>query len=161
MGAGGSAQNAANLASQIDAEKQSALLAQDQDGGVVDVAQAWQVLVQLVNEEEFKNGLAQFQRTHCRSFEDQAENKLEYTIIHCKYMQLIEAWLEARMIAYLPGFSMAHFLTELPAYIQAGGVAGPEAEKTMELLSSCADFGSFKEMMMDASARLLFAAEAP
>lgn len=87
------------------------------------------------------------------------ENKLIYTTIHNEYMQLIEMWIEGRMVQMIPCFSMESFLPELNEFIQSGAADRGDAKKVVDLLNSWADFPSFKEKMLDASKLVFFAIE--
>lgn len=74
-------------------------------------------------------------------------------------MQLIDTWIEGRMVHVIPGFSMETFLPELNNFIQSGAADHGDAKKVVDLLNSWADFISFKEMMIDASKLVFFAIE--
>merc|ERR1712070_1139686 len=68
--------------------------------------------------------------------------------IHNEYSELIEKYLEERLAASLPGFSMETFLDEL--------VARGEDEvdhAVFDMLMSLAEFESFKQQMLDYGAK--------
>eukprot|EP00435_Cladocopium_sp_Y103_P035280 s3059_g9.t1 len=124
-----------------------------------DINYCFQVMMQCINDPQFIQTLRTFERKHCREFEEQEENKLTYTTIHNEYMQLIEMWIEGRMVQMIPGFSMESFLPELNEFIQSGAADRGDAKKVVDLLNSWADFPSFKEKMLDASKLVFFAIE--
>lgn len=83
-----------------------------------------------------------FFKAHMDVFVDMEENKLEYTPIHQKYVDLLEASFATRLTRDVPHFDMTEFLTmiedrkeEIPGDI-------------MDLLSSLDDFEMFKSMIL-------------
>ncbi|KAJ3005010.1 ADP-ribosylation factor-like protein 2-binding protein [Thoreauomyces humboldtii] len=79
---------------------------------------------------------------HCEVFTDDEENKLVYTPIFQDYVKLIEQFIEKRLRARLPWFSMASFLGMIKSRQESldGDV--------FDVLSSLADFDAFKELML-------------
>eukprot|EP00798_Chlamydomonas_sp_ICE-L_P010139 gene10139-8040_t len=83
-----------------------------------------------------------FCKEHCTSFEDPEENKLEQTLIFEAYTQLVEAGIESRLKAVIPGFDMASLLGTLQARKEEF------VSDIYDLLLSIVDFESFKETMI-------------
>lgn len=83
-----------------------------------------------------------FCKKNCIHFEDNDENKLIYTDLFSKYTEMVEAVIEARLKAAVPGFDMMDFMQMLDE----------RREELMgdvfELLVSLGDFEAFKEVML-------------
>lgn len=80
-------------------------------------------------------------RSHCPP-QDNDENKLIYTDLFARYTEMIEAAIEARLRAAVPGFDMGAFMAQCDA----------RKEELMgdvfDLLLSLGDFEAFKEVML-------------
>jgi len=93
-------------------------------------------------EGEFPTVLRDFIRENCHVFEEGDENPHMYMDIFQMYATQIESFLEQELKKVMPDFSMNSFLKQLD---------GREEEispDTLELLTSLADFQTFKEMMI-------------
>eukprot|EP00798_Chlamydomonas_sp_ICE-L_P016060 gene16060-22197_t len=91
---------------------------------------------------EFGDQRDSFCQQHCTVFEDNEENKLEYTVIFSAYTEMIESGINSRLKQIIPGFDMTAFLSML----------APRKDELMDevfdLLCSMGDFESFKETML-------------
>ena len=54
-------------------------------------------LAQIVQSQSFKENQKEFFAQHCQKFDDEEENKLEYTTIHKQYEDMVEAEIKAKM----------------------------------------------------------------
>lgn len=60
-------------------------------------------------EDEFEERQNNFCKQHCQIFENAEENKLEYMDIYKRYTELIECYLEQRLLEEVEDFSMDKF----------------------------------------------------
>ncbi|XP_022246438.1 ADP-ribosylation factor-like protein 2-binding protein isoform X2 [Limulus polyphemus] len=97
----------------------------------------------IIMEPEFQELQKDFFDKYCTVFEDKEENKLEYTTIFNHYTELIESYIEQRLIERLPQFSMVSFLEEMKA--RSSELDG----EIFEMLLSFTDFLTFKEILLD------------
>lgn len=91
---------------------------------------------------EFEEQRESFCREHCMIFEDNDENKLEYTTVFSAYTQMVEAGIDSRLKAVIPGFDMTAFLNVLTKR------KDELMSEVFDLLCSMGDFESFKEVML-------------
>jgi hypothetical protein len=96
---------------------------------------------------EWKAPILSFIETHCVSFDDEDENKLEYTSIHKEFKTLAEGLIEG-MITQL-GASNDDFAE---AFEKANDTLG--FQKVKKILASIDDFQTFKRMMAKKNADL-------
>jgi ADP-ribosylation factor 2-binding protein len=66
-------------------------------------------LQDLVIEDQFTEIQQSFMDKHYRHFENVDENKLIYTDIHKQYIELIEAYIERKLLEKCPQFNMESF----------------------------------------------------
>ena len=81
-----------------------------------------------------------FCERHCDIFEDTEENKLEYTEIFRQYTETVEASLEAKLQARIPGFRMQHFESLLKSREE-----DEISADIFDILLSFGDFNEFKQ----------------
>ena len=56
-----------------------------------------QELAVIIQSQSFKENQKEFFAQHCQVFDAEAENKLEYTAIHKKYEEMVEAEIKAKI----------------------------------------------------------------
>jgi len=93
-------------------------------------------------EGEFPSVLKNFMRENCHVFEEGDENPHMYMDIFQMYATQIESFLEEELRKEMPEFAMNSFLKQLE---DREDEISPD---TLELLTSLADFQTFKEMMI-------------
>mmetsp|Transcript_3630 Transcript_3630/g.12893 ORF Transcript_3630/g.12893 Transcript_3630/m.12893 type:complete len:148 (-) Transcript_3630:1314-1757(-) len=94
-------------------------------------------------DDEFHDLQRKFANEHSAVFEDTDENKIIYTELFGKYTELIEGFLDARLKATIPDFSMHDFMELLIAREEE-----MRSSDVFDVLVSCADFTTFKELML-------------
>lgn len=95
----------------------------------------------IMMDEEFNKRVGEFTEKHCSLFEDNDENKLEYTSVFSEYTSMIEEYIEEKLGAAIQSFDMAAFCARL--------AASPEdLPDALDTLSALADFEAFKAMML-------------
>mmetsp|Transcript_25733 Transcript_25733/g.66270 ORF Transcript_25733/g.66270 Transcript_25733/m.66270 type:complete len:350 (-) Transcript_25733:129-1178(-) len=99
-----------------------------------------------VRSPEFQRRSVDFVDSNCDVFEFAEENKLEYTEIHKRYQDEVEAYL----LENLEGVDMELLVGKLPDLIKQGYEMDAESAKTLDLLTNFGDFETFKEMMLTA-----------
>jgi ADP-ribosylation factor 2-binding protein len=95
-------------------------------------------------DDEFQELQSKFFAKYCNEFEETDENKFSYTAIFEEYMATVEAYIEARLEAEIPGFDMEEFLAQIEARGEEE-VCGD----VFDLLLTFTDFARFKELMLD------------
>ena len=99
-------------------------------------------LQDVIMDPRFQDRQTRFCRAHCREFDDTAENKLCYTPLFQEYTELIEQYIQRRLAAAVPGFSMDAFV----------GMLGTRQDEicgdAFDVLLSCGDFAEFKGLML-------------
>mmetsp|Transcript_53184 Transcript_53184/g.77943 ORF Transcript_53184/g.77943 Transcript_53184/m.77943 type:complete len:221 (-) Transcript_53184:8-670(-) len=100
-------------------------------------------LEDIMMDDEFQQMQADFAAQHCNHFEATDENKLIYTEIFSKYTELIEGYLDTRLKQNLETFSMPAFMEMLMTREEE-----MKASDVFDVLVSCADFETFKELML-------------
>lgn len=93
--------------------------------------------------EEFQETQGRFINDNCETFEETDENKLCYTIIHNKYITMIENLLDRELKKRMAKFSMEDFMSDLQKH--KNELDG----EVFEMLYTLTDFVLFKEMMLD------------
>jgi len=109
--------------------------------------QAVSAVDDVLAEKGFMDALKDFTSKHCDTFEASDENKLEYTPIFQEYAQLVESFVERRLVER--GVDLDQFMKDLPAYLDSAD-AHPRTGAVLELLSSFDSFLAFKDMMLEA-----------
>ena len=99
-------------------------------------------LQEIVINEEFEDLQNSFFKKYCTHFENTEENKLIYMDIFKKYKDTIEGYIEDQLQAMIPDFDMDEFAKLLPDRKEEID------DQLLELLTSFADFGTFKEIMI-------------
>lgn len=99
-------------------------------------------LEELLFNEEFMDEQSSFFEKNCEVFEDQAENKLEYTEIFNQYKITTENVIERSLRSRISGFTMRKFEKLLST--RSDQLSG----EVFDLLLSLADFSEFKETMI-------------
>ncbi|XP_054026260.1 ADP-ribosylation factor-like protein 2-binding protein [Dryobates pubescens] len=97
----------------------------------------------IIMDEDFQMLQRSFLEKHYQEFDDSEENKLIYTAIFNDYISLVEKYIEGKLLAWLPGFSMAAFTMALQQHQEemAGDI--------FDMLLTFTDFLAFKEMFLD------------
>mmetsp|Transcript_16514 Transcript_16514/g.35717 ORF Transcript_16514/g.35717 Transcript_16514/m.35717 type:complete len:228 (+) Transcript_16514:298-981(+) len=99
-------------------------------------------LEDILMDPEFEDTREAFCKSNCKEFEDNDENKLSYTVIFSKYTEMVEAVIESKLKARIPGFDMGDFMSML------GARKDELMSDVFDLLVSLADFETFKEVML-------------
>ncbi|CAD7929758.1 unnamed protein product [Amoebophrya sp. A25] len=102
-------------------------------------------LEDIVIGDPFQKLMKEFSDTHCGTFEDTEENKLEYMDIFSKWTTSIEGFLEKNLKFAIPGFVMKDFIEMLS---ERKNIEEEIVEEVLELLLSVNDFETFKQMML-------------
>ncbi|KAM6926530.1 ADP-ribosylation factor-like protein 2-binding protein [Lycodopsis pacificus] len=97
----------------------------------------------IIIEEEFQQLQEAFMEQHYLEFEDSDENKLSYTPIFNKYVDLLEKHLEQQLMERIPTFNMNTFMKWLMQNKEE--VPGD----IFDLMLTFTDFMSFKEMFLE------------
>mmetsp|Transcript_114191 Transcript_114191/g.271820 ORF Transcript_114191/g.271820 Transcript_114191/m.271820 type:complete len:389 (-) Transcript_114191:123-1289(-) len=93
--------------------------------------------------------VAQFVDTNCLEFEDQEENKLEYTLVHNAFKQLVEDLLAAHLA------ELEISTEEFTSFCEYGLSGSNELHRSLvEQLISVEDFLVFKAMMLKRNSEL-------
>ncbi|CAL8070461.1 unnamed protein product [Calicophoron daubneyi] len=100
-------------------------------------------LEDIMMSDEFQETQEKFIDENCYAFEDSDENKLCYTEIHQKYVDVVERLIERQLSERMPEFSMAAFMQNLTAHRDE--LDG----EVFDMLYTFTDFLAFKEMMLD------------
>jgi len=79
---------------------------------------------------------------HCQIFDDNDENKIEYTEIFNRYTTLIESTIDTKLLQKLPNFNMRRFEEMLLSRQDEMDT------EIFDLLLSLSDFDEFKEIML-------------
>ncbi|KAI9337890.1 the ARF-like 2 binding protein BART-domain-containing protein [Zopfochytrium polystomum] len=103
-------------------------------------------LEELLMDDDFVAQQRTFMEKHCHHFSDDDENKLVYMDVFREYTDGVERFLERKLTASLPWFSMADFMGMLESRADADPTAA-EGD-VFEMLASLGDFGAFKDMML-------------
>ncbi|CAD7941848.1 unnamed protein product [Amoebophrya sp. A120] len=103
-------------------------------------------LEDIVVSDQFQKTMTDFCKTHCQSFADNEENKLEYTEIFSKWTKTIESYLELKLREAIDGFRMQDFLQLLGE--REAKIEDEIVEEVLELLLSVNDFSTFKQLML-------------
>ena len=99
-------------------------------------------LEEILFDDTFMREQSDFFEQHCDIFEDNEENKIEYTQIFEKFKSVTENIIEQRLKSSLKGFSMRKFEKML-------SVRGDElGGEVFDFLLSLSDFSEFKEAML-------------
>eukprot|EP00735_Rhodelphis_limneticus_P013131 TRINITY_DN6655_c0_g1::TRINITY_DN6655_c0_g1_i1::g.20285::m.20285 TRINITY_DN6655_c0_g1::TRINITY_DN6655_c0_g1_i1::g.20285 ORF type:complete len:209 (-),score=43.90,sp/Q5ZKW5/AR2BP_CHICK/44.96/5e-32,ARL2_Bind_BART/PF11527.3/5.4e-27 TRINITY_DN6655_c0_g1_i1:540-1166(-) len=101
-------------------------------------------LEDILMDDAFVRTQNQFLAKHCGVFEDNEENKLEYTSLFEEYNQLVEQYLERRLTEEIPNFSM----DKLARLLETRTKEELEGD-VFDLLLTISDFISFRELMID------------
>ncbi|XP_034391095.1 ADP-ribosylation factor-like protein 2-binding protein isoform X2 [Cyclopterus lumpus] len=97
----------------------------------------------IIMEEEFQQLQQSFMEKHYLEFEDSDENKLSYTPIFDKYVDLLEKHLEQQLMERIPAFNMNTFIKRLMQHKEE--VPGD----IFDMLLTFTDFMAFKEMFLE------------
>jgi hypothetical protein len=114
---------------------------------------AWTACGKVVSAAKFCSELDEFVADNCEAFSADDENKLEYTDIHVRYVEMAEKQLEAGLNEAMgPSFNMDGFLMQVEPFID-GGLQGIDDDdensaQTLEVLTNFTDFEAFKQMML-------------
>jgi len=100
-------------------------------------------LEEVVMDPDFTEKQSSFILKYCGHFEGGEENKLIYSDIFNSYVDLIEKYIEQRLAASVPDFSMEEFM-------QALSSCGEDemSADVFDMLLSLGDFDNFKDMML-------------
>ena len=103
-------------------------------------------LAAIVGSESFKEMQRDFFAQHCEKFDDEEENKLEYTEIHKQYEELVEAQVREQ----LGDEKLNKIVAGLRDYIDSASAETKSIEvlEAIEVLSSLGDFMEFKHVML-------------
>eukprot|EP01041_Mallomonas_annulata_P002739 gene2739-5394_t len=99
-------------------------------------------LEEVILDEEFNIQQTEYCDRHCDIFEDNDENKLEYTDIFQEYTSFIERIIESNLTEKIPDFSMQKFEKLLST--RSDQLSGD----VFDLLISLGDFNEFKQLML-------------
>ncbi|KAK7873075.1 hypothetical protein R5R35_000358 [Gryllus longicercus] len=94
-------------------------------------------------EDEFQNQQKCFLERYWQEFDYGEENKLSYMDIFKEYINVIEKYIEVRLINKIPNFSMEEFIHQLQE--RKDELDG----EVFEILDTFSDFMAFKEMFLD------------
>eukprot|EP00961_Rhodomonas_salina_P272114 3677257-Rhodomonas_salina.2 len=100
-------------------------------------------LEDIMMDDAFQKMQNDFAAQHCSVFEDTDENKLIYTDIFKKYTEMIETYVEEKLQETIRGFSMQTFTQSLIEREEE-----MNASDVFDMLVSCSDFETFKEIML-------------
>ncbi|EKX54011.1 hypothetical protein GUITHDRAFT_100262 [Guillardia theta CCMP2712] len=100
-------------------------------------------LEDIIMDDEFHDLQRKFAVKAPCHYDDTDENKIIYTELFGKYTELIEGFLDARLKATIPDFSMHDFMELLIAREEE-----MRSSDVFDVLVSCADFTTFKELML-------------
>eukprot|EP00274_Cyanoptyche_gloeocystis_P005538 CAMPEP_0196667802 /NCGR_PEP_ID=MMETSP1086-20130531/65280_1 /TAXON_ID=77921 /ORGANISM="Cyanoptyche gloeocystis , Strain SAG4.97" /LENGTH=391 /DNA_ID=CAMNT_0042005161 /DNA_START=88 /DNA_END=1264 /DNA_ORIENTATION=- len=100
-------------------------------------------LEEIVMDPDFTQKQRSFILKHCVHFEEGEENKLIYSDIFNSYVDLLEKYIEQRLAASVPDFSMEEFMKVL----SSRGENEMSAD-VFDMLLSLGDFDNFKDMML-------------
>ena len=85
----------------------------------------------IIQEDAFKAMLDDFAAKNHEVFDPTAdENKLEYTVLHQQYQQMLEAHIEGKLVD--AAVDLGGFLAALPTYVESAG-AHERTEKVLGL----------------------------
>ncbi|XP_076042571.1 ADP-ribosylation factor-like protein 2-binding protein isoform X2 [Oratosquilla oratoria] len=118
------------------------VLAADTCEGSLLIDTVFGYLQDILLSEDFGKLQDEFMEQYCGCFEDEEENKLEYTSIFQEYTTLLEQHIEKELQTRLSGFNMGKFLGDLAQY--EGQLDGD----VMDLLLTLTDFLAFKNAMI-------------
>eukprot|EP00192_Tetraselmis_astigmatica_P011572 CAMPEP_0117680280 /NCGR_PEP_ID=MMETSP0804-20121206/18265_1 /TAXON_ID=1074897 /ORGANISM="Tetraselmis astigmatica, Strain CCMP880" /LENGTH=349 /DNA_ID=CAMNT_0005489761 /DNA_START=77 /DNA_END=1126 /DNA_ORIENTATION=+ len=115
----------------------------------MDTAKVLKVIDGIITEPAFMTTCKDFVNKHCETFEDDLENKLEYTTLHEEYMNTVESHIEDGIVNALgPDFDMAGFMDALPAYLKKESQKADGVAETIDFLHGFGEFENFKDMML-------------
>lgn len=97
----------------------------------------------IVMDEEFQVLQHSFLEKYFHEFDDSEENRFIYTDIHTEYVNLVEKYLNNRLLEKIPQFSLPEFMNQM---INRKNELDGEI---FELLLTFSDFLTFKEMILD------------
>lgn len=100
-------------------------------------------LQDVVFDPKFNAAQIKFFKENCMAFDETEENKMEYFDIFGKYKQMIELYIEKRLIEKIKGFKMSTFLKMLEKR------AGQIDDQLADTLLSCTDFLLFKKLILE------------
>ncbi|GAB9470525.1 hypothetical protein Gpo141_00007769 [Globisporangium polare] len=100
------------------------------------------VLQDLLIDPDFVNMQSDFCLENCEVFENVTENKLIYTSIFSEYTNLIESFLEQRLMEKLEYFSMDELCRQMQEHEDEIPL------DVIDVLQSCFDFEEFKCLML-------------
>ena len=107
----------------------------------------------IIQEDAFKAMLDDFAAKNHEVFDPTAdENKLEYTVLHQQYQQMLEAHIEGKLVD--AAVDLGGFLAALPTYVESAG-AHERTGAVIELLRTLDSFVAFKDMMLTAKKALV------
>lgn len=120
--------------------------AQDANAKEASMAPVLMALERIMGDSAFNFKLDCFIDEHCHMFDDEEENKLEYTPVFEQYVAMVEAHVEEQLELELEGFDMANFCTSLVERQSEGEVL----PLVLENLAAMADFEAFKRLVISA-----------
>lgn len=104
-------------------------------------------IVEFLRSPTFKNPIKEFIDNNCSTFENKEENKLEHTLLHNKFKELIENSLEFMLIEL--NVNHEQFLKCAKV-----GLEDEKDKKHFENIIACDNFLYFKSMMVQRNAQL-------
>ena len=107
-------------------------------------------LSKIVASESFKENQRKFFAEHCEMFDDEEENKLEYTEIHKQYEVMVEGQIKEEMGEE----KLNRIEMGIKDYIAGNSKTSKSVEvyEAVEVLASLGDFENFKQVMLAAKA---------
>ena len=116
------------------------------------IDQEMKELAAIVSSEDFKNEQKAFFEANCDKFDAEEENKLEYTVIHKQYEQMIEDQIKSK----LGDEKFAKVEAGLATFVENNQESGKQTREVfdaIELLMSLGEFSQFKSLMLEKKAQ--------
>ncbi|XP_046890967.1 ADP-ribosylation factor-like protein 2-binding protein [Hypomesus transpacificus] len=135
-------ENIGNIVEMVDMEEEDFAVSSSTDAEAAFDAVIGSI-EDIIMEEEFQQLQQNFMEKHYLEFEDSEENKLSYTQIFNKYIELLEKHLEQQLIQRIPDFSMSSFTLLLKQH------KDQVSDDIFDMLLTFTDFVAFKEMFVD------------
>eukprot|EP00906_Rhabdomonas_costata_P015969 RCo022886 len=103
-----------------------------------------------IRSKEFKSLSEGYIAEHCTKFELEEENKLEYTALHKRYIEIIEKFLSERLAA--KKMAMETVEAGLEEYLKAQAAPGAQVDdniaEAISFLTTLSEFQTFKDLML-------------
>lgn len=103
-------------------------------------------IVELVTSSDFQSGVTQFLTKHMDTFDDEEENKLEYSTIHEEYVTLLEQIIDSKLFQDFPEPTVKAFYSDFANNFKSYEQINPD---TVETLFGFTDFNKFKEQVLE------------